>query len=123
MKNCPICGTEVGAYHELRQKEPYIHNNPYDGIHIYGAYSAPKETLCFENDYLHFAFYDADENLVDHRLVKLNVEFPMTQSPSEEYMLLQGSEEDENDFEEVFDETEDNEPHDPDGNGEDELPF
>lgn len=24
MKNCPICGKEVGAYHELTFKEPFI---------------------------------------------------------------------------------------------------
>lgn len=86
MKNCPICGKEVGVYHELTQKEPYIHNNPFDGIHIYGAYSAPKETICFENNFLHFAFYDSEDNLTDHRLVKLGVEKPTTKSPSEEYL-------------------------------------
>jgi hypothetical protein len=85
MKNithCPICGQEVGVYHEVTFKEPYTHNIPYDGIMIYGAYSSPKQTLCFENDYLHFAFYDAQNNLVDHRLVKLGVENPETESPS-----------------------------------------
>lgn len=100
MKNCPICGLDVGAYHELTQKEPYIHNNPFDGLHIYGAYTAPKETLCFENNFLHFAFYDADDNLVDHRLVKLAVENPATKSPSEEYMEMcdeQDSEDDQPD--------------------------
>ncbi len=85
MKNCPICGKEVGTYHEVTFKEPFIHNNPFDGIHIYGAYSAPKETICFENNFLHFAFYDANENLVDHRLIQLGVENPTTKSPSEEY--------------------------------------
>lgn len=88
MKNCPVCGKEVGAYHEVTFKDPYIHNNPFDGIHIYGAYSAPKETICYENNFLHFAFYDADEKLVDHRLVKLGVENPTTKSPSEEYMEM-----------------------------------
>lgn len=79
---CPICGQEVGVYHEVTFNEPYIHNNPYDGIMIYGAYSSPKETICFENNYLHFAFYDAENNLVDHRLVQLGVENPTTESPS-----------------------------------------
>ena len=88
MKNCPVCGKEVEAYHEVTFKEPFIHNNPFDGIHIYGAYSSPKETICFENNFLHFAFYDANENLVDHRLVQLAVKNPTTKSPSEEYMEM-----------------------------------
>jgi len=79
---CPICGQEVGAYHEVTFKEPYIHNSPFDGIMIYGTFSSPKETICFENNYLHFAFYDAENNLVDHRLVQLGVEVPATESPS-----------------------------------------
>lgn len=82
MNKCPICGQEVGAYHEVTFKEPYVHNHPFDGIMIYGAYSSPKETICFEDNYLHFAFYDADNNLVDHRLVQLGVEVPATESPS-----------------------------------------
>lgn len=88
MKNCPICGKEVEAYHEVTFKEPFIHNNPFDGIHIYGAYSSPKETICHENNFLHFAFYDANEKLVDHRLIQLGVENPTTKSPSEEYMEM-----------------------------------
>ena len=99
MKNCPICGKEVGIYHEVTFKEPYIHNNPFDGIFIYGAYSAPKETICHENDFLHFAFYDAQGNLTDHRLVKLGVENPTTKSPSEEYMEGTESVEDDCDYE------------------------
>jgi len=86
VKNCPICGKEVGAYHEVTFKEPYIHNNPFDGIHIYGAFSSDKETICHENNFLHFAFYDAEGNLTDHRLVQLNVENQTTKSASEEYM-------------------------------------
>lgn len=81
---CPICGQAIGEYHEVTFEEPYVHNNPYDGIMIYGAFSSPKETICFENNYLHFAFYDAENNLVDHRLVQLGVENPATKSPSEE---------------------------------------
>lgn len=96
MNKCPICGQEVGAYHEVTFKEPYIHNHPFDGIMIYGAYSAPKETICFENNYLHFAFYDAENNLVDHRLVQLAVENPATKSPSEE--LADAGMEDEDDY-------------------------
>jgi hypothetical protein len=103
MKNCPICGKEVDAYHEVTFKEPYIHNIPFDGLMIYGAYSAPKETICFENNFLHFAFYDADGNLTDHRLIQLAVENPSTKSPSEEYMEIPPGEDDEdcewNDFE------------------------
>jgi hypothetical protein len=79
---CPICGQEVSSYHEVTFKEPYIHNSPFDGIMIYGAFSSPKETICFENNYLHFAFYDSENNLVDHRLVQLGVEVPATESPS-----------------------------------------
>lgn len=84
MKTCPICGHAVEAYHEVTFKQPFIHNNPYDGLTIYGAYSAPKETLCHENNFLHFAFYDSNGNLVDHRLVQLGVEQPATPSPSED---------------------------------------
>jgi hypothetical protein len=73
---------EIGVYHEVTFKEPYTHNIPYDGIMIYGAISAPKETICFKDDFLHFAFYDAENNLVDHRLVKMGVENPQTESPS-----------------------------------------
>jgi hypothetical protein len=80
MENCPICGKEVCAYHELSFDKPYTHNNPFDGIMIYGAFSAPKETICFENNFLHFAFYDAGDNLVDHRLVQLGVENPTTKT-------------------------------------------
>ena len=101
MKNCPICGKEVEVYHEVTFKEPFIHNNPFDGIHIYGAYSAPKETICYENNFLHFAFYDAKDNLVDHRLIQLGVENPTTKSPSEEYMEMS------NDADEYDDEDED----------------
>jgi hypothetical protein len=85
MNTCPICGHEVGVYHELTQKEPYTHTNPFDGINIYGAFSAPKETICFENNFLHFAFYDAENNLVDHRLVQLGVDNPTTKSPTDEF--------------------------------------
>lgn len=95
MKNCPICKKEIGAYHEVIFKDPYIHNNPFDGIHIYGAYSAPKETICHENNFLHFAFYDAEGNLTDHRLVQLSVENPTTKSPSQEYMEGVSDEDDE----------------------------
>jgi len=99
MKNCPVCGKEVGTYHEVTFKEPFIHNNPFDGIHIYGAYSSPKETICHENNFLHFAFYDADENLVDHRLIQLGVENPTTKSPSEEYMEMSADADDDYDDE------------------------
>lgn len=85
MKNCPKCGKEVGIYHELTFKEPFIHNNPFDGMHIYGAYSSFKETICYENNFLHFAFYDAEGNLTDHRLVQLGVENPTTKSPTDEF--------------------------------------
>jgi len=59
---------------------------PFDGLMIYGAFSAPKETLCYEDNFLHFAFYDAENNLTDHRLVQLDVENPTTISPSDQYM-------------------------------------
>lgn len=97
VNKCPICGKDVEAYHEVTFKEPFIHNNPFDGLHIYGAFSAPKETVCHENNFLHFAFYDAQDNLVNHRLVKLGVENPATKSPSEEYMEMT-SEDDEEDW-------------------------
>lgn len=84
MKYCPICGQKVETYHEVTFDKPYIHNNPYDGIMIYGAYSAPKETLCYEKNFLHFAFYDSKGDLCEHRLVQLNVSNPKTKSPSEE---------------------------------------
>jgi hypothetical protein len=100
MKNCPLCGKEVGAYHEVTFKEPFIHNNPYDGIMIYGAYSAPKETICHKDNFLHFAFYDAENNLTDHRLVKLGVENPTTKSPSEEYIEMAGEFEEDDDWDE-----------------------
>ena len=86
MNTCPICGKEVESYHELTQTEPYIHNISYDGLMIYGAFTAPKETLCFDGKFLHFAFWDAENNLVDHRLVQLGVENPATKSPTDEYM-------------------------------------
>jgi len=123
MKNCPICGHEVEAYHEVTFDKPYIHNNPYDGIHIYGAYSAPKETICFEKNFLHFAFYDAENNLVDHRLVQLAVENPTTKTATDEFWELQGESEpeyyndDSDDFDEVFDDSDLN------NDNEDELPF
>jgi hypothetical protein len=85
MKHCPICGKDVGQYHEVTFKEPYIHNIPFDGLMIYGAFTAPKETLCFENNFLHFAFYDAENNLVDHRLVQLGVESPTTKTATDEF--------------------------------------
>jgi hypothetical protein len=112
MKNCPVCGKEVGVYHEVTFKEPYTHNNPFDGIHIYGAYSAPKETICHKDNFLHFAFYDSNGNLVDHRLVKLGVENPQTKSPSDEYLEMQDNVDEENDNYERFELSED-----------DELPF
>jgi len=121
MKNCPICGKEVGAYHELTFKDPYIHNNPFDGIHIYGAYSAPKETLCHENNFLHFAFYDANDELVDHRLIQLGVENPTTKSPSEEYMEMSAEQDNEDD--EPDDVAYMNEAYDRLFSKDDELPF
>lgn len=116
---CPICGHEVGQYHEVTFKEPYVHNNPYDGIHIYGSYSAPKETICYENNFLHFAFYDAENNLVDHRLVQLGVENPTTKTATEEFWELQGESEPEyyNDESDDFDAGFFN------NDGEDDLPF
>lgn len=117
---CPNCGQEIGEYHEVTFKEPYVHNNPFDGIMIYGAYSAPKETICFDNNYLHFAFYDAENNLVNHRLVQLGVENPTTKSPSEE--LGDAGMEDEYDDEDDFwmDDEEEYDPF-PDDDSEDEF--
>lgn len=100
MNKCPICGKEVGVYHEVTFKEPYTHNIPFDGLHIYGAFSAPKETICHQDNYLHFAFYDAENNLTDHRLVKLGVENPSTKSPSDEYMEGMSEFDDEDDWDE-----------------------
>lgn len=91
---CPYCGHKVGEYHEVTFKEPYVHNNPYDGIMIYGALTAPKETICFADNYLHFAFYDAENNLVDHRLVQLGVENPATESPSASVMEYDADDDD-----------------------------
>lgn len=81
MKYCPICGKEVEAYYEVTFKEPFIHNNPFEGLLIYGAYSSPKETVCHDGNFLHFAFYNAQGELTDHRLVQLGVEHPTTQVP------------------------------------------
>lgn len=100
MKNCPICGKEVGVYHELTFKEPYTHNNPFDGMHIYGTYSSPKETLCNENNFLHFAFYDTEGNLTDHRLVQLGVENPTTKSPTDEFYEMSNEQNWQDDFDE-----------------------
>lgn len=97
MKYCPLCGHEVGVYHEVTQKEPYIHTNPFDGIHIYGAFSAPKETICHGFNFLHFAFYDAKNELVDHRLVKLGVENPTTKTATDEFWEGYNSEDSEDD--------------------------
>lgn len=123
MNECPICKGKVEAYHEVTFDKPYIHNNPYDGIHIYGAYSAPKETICYDEKFLHFAFYDAENNLVDHRLVQLGVEKPTTKTATEEFWEMKGEEEyyndDGDDFDEVFD---DDTVYYPDDE-EDELPF
>lgn len=84
--NCPICKRKVDSYYEVSFKEPFVHNIPYEGLVIYGAYSSPKETICYENNYLHFAFYDAKGNLSDHRLVKLGVENPETASYYDEFI-------------------------------------
>jgi hypothetical protein len=102
MNKCPICGHEVEQYHEVTFKEPYTHNIPYDGLIIYGAYAAPKLTICQENNFLHFAFIDANGLLVQHRLVQLGVENPTTKSPSEEYM--EGLDDDDESVEEWPDE-------------------
>lgn len=102
MNKCPICGHEVEQYHEVTFKEPYTHNIPYDGLIIYGAYTAPKLTICHENNFLHFAFYDASGQLTNHRLVQLGVEQPITKSPSEEFM--EGLDEDDESVEEQWDE-------------------
>lgn len=88
MNYCPICGKKVGSYHELTFKEPYTHQIPYDGLVIYGAYSAPKETICYQDNYLHFAFYDSKGSLTDHTLVQLDVQNPKTKSPSDEYFEM-----------------------------------
>lgn len=121
MNTCPICGHKIEAYHEVTFDKPYIHNNPYDGIHIYGAYSSPKETICYDEKFLHFAFYDAENNLVDHRLVQLGVENPTTKTASDEFWELQGEDEPEYDpFDEMDEVSEDSELY---NDNEDELPF
>lgn len=84
-KICPVCGKEVSEYHEVTFKEPYIHNNPYDGLFIYGAYSSPKKTICYENNFFHFAFFDSIGELTNHKLIKLGVENPTTKSPSDQF--------------------------------------
>lgn len=86
MNKCPICNQPVEAYHEVTFTKPFVHNIPFDGLQIYGAYAAPKEAICHENNFFHFAFYDSNGDLVQHRLVQLGVERPTTKSPSEEYM-------------------------------------
>lgn len=86
MNKCSICQHDVEKYHEVTFKEPFIHNNPFDGLEIYGAYTAPKQVICHENNFFHFAFYDSNGDLVQHRLVQLAVEHPATKSPSQVYM-------------------------------------
>lgn len=119
MTECPICKGKVEVYHEVTFKEPYIHNNPYDGIHIYGAYSAPKETICYQDNFLHFAFYDADNNLVDHRLVQLGVENPTTKTASDEFW--EGYTEE--NFDDSFEQDESDDDRMVCSDDEDELPF
>ena len=99
MKNYPNCGQEIENYHEVTFHEPYVHNNPYDGLMIYGAFTAPKENICFVDNFLHFAFYDSAGLLTDHTLVQLGVQNPSTKTPSEEYLEMAGElEEDDEDL-------------------------
>ena len=68
MTHCPICKKEIDNYFESSHREPFIHHSPFHGLIIYGPYSAEKEVICQNEDYLHFVFVDGE-----HRLVKLGV--------------------------------------------------
>jgi len=73
MKYCPICGKKIDSFHQLPFKEPFVHTDIMEGLSIYGAYSAGKGTLCYANDFLHFAFFDIEGRLINHTLVQLGV--------------------------------------------------
>lgn len=62
MQNCPICGEEVGVYHELTFKEPYTHNNPFDGMHNPATKSPTDEYYEMSNEQNWQEEFDDDDN-------------------------------------------------------------
>jgi len=73
--NCPICNKPVANYYESPFKA-WQHINAFDGLMIYGPASADKQTVCENENYLHFIFADMQE-----RLVRIN--YSNAKSPSE----------------------------------------
>jgi hypothetical protein len=67
---CPICGNPIQSYYETDATKPYTHTNPFLGIEIWGTLHDGKQTICCNDQYVHFVFPYNNE----HRLVKMGVE-------------------------------------------------
>lgn len=55
LTHCPICKTKIDDYAECRTATPFTAYDPMEGLIAWGAYSAPKETVCYTGrQYIHF---------------------------------------------------------------------
>ena len=61
---CPKCEKEIEAYFEADTATPFTSKNPYDGLIIWGPYSAQKEVICEVPGFIHFRFADLEDRLV-----------------------------------------------------------
>ena len=68
IEDCPICGKSV-EYFEFQCDETFTAPTElrFKGLNVWGVYSAEKEIICQNDDYVHFKFA-ADNH---ERLVKM----------------------------------------------------
>ncbi len=60
---CPICGNPIQSYYETEATKPYTHTNPFLGIEIWGTLHDGKQTICCNDQYVHFVFPYDNEHL------------------------------------------------------------
>ena len=61
LTQCPICLLPVSDYSEVRTDKPFTAYNPFEGLNAWGAYSIPKQTLCFKGgQIIHFKIGDSE---------------------------------------------------------------
>ena len=74
MKNrtCPLCSKQIDEYFETEVTKPWTHYHPYLGLEIWGPIDAGKQTLCENEEFIHFQFASGA-----HRLVKMGVDTAM----------------------------------------------
>lgn len=63
--NCPFCGGKINKRYEIHADEAFTAYNPFQGLVVWGPYSAEKEIICEKNGVVHFRIGE------EHRLVKM----------------------------------------------------